>query len=132
MFAALCLALAGGPVITALPVGGFTLSWRHSIERIEWREHYAVTPDGLLLVEAGVQGSGAGMDPGIDARFVDGWWIYHPDRPPFPRLVLSHSAYTDDYTLCADGECRPLTSFLGQAAGESGQPVELHACDRKS
>jgi hypothetical protein len=50
----------------------FTLVWTHSVERTEWRESWRVTPAGLVLTEARVKGSGAGMEPATDAVWIDG------------------------------------------------------------
>ena len=116
----LCVA---GAASLHLAVAAFTLGWTHSVERLRWEEDWAVTPAGLVLVEARVQGSGAGMEPDPDARLVEGWWRWRPARPPQPALVLAASGATGGgWTLCAAGECRTL----GAAAGE---PVHLSACD---
>ena len=65
----LCLGLAG--VVWAVHPA-FTLAWNHTIEKIRWEEDYRVTPDGLLLGEARVKGSGAGMEIPDDAGLRDG------------------------------------------------------------
>lgn len=56
-----------------LAVQSFRLSWVHSVEKTEWRENWRVQAQGLVLVEARVRGSGAGMEPGDTARWRDGW-----------------------------------------------------------
>jgi hypothetical protein len=58
----LCVGLAG--VIWAeVPVGGFTLAWQQSVEKVRWEEYYRVTPTGLVLEAARIRGPGAGMKP---------------------------------------------------------------------
>jgi hypothetical protein len=116
----LCL-IAGGKA-TAIAATAFTLAWQHSVERTVWSETWRVAPEGLMLVEARVRGSGAGMDPGPGARLVDGWWVWAPDRPPLPELRLAASGATGGgWRLCAAGACREL------AAG-AGAPVVLRPC----
>jgi hypothetical protein len=118
---ALCI-LAAGKTLT-LAAAAFTLSWTHSVERTEWREAWALTSEGLVLTEARVKGSGAGMDPGPGAREVDGWWVWRPEMPPVPELVLAASgATTSPWRLCAKQDCLEL----GSAAGE---PVVVSSCD---
>ncbi len=116
----LCV-LAGG-VATRLAAAAFTLSWVHSVEGTEWRESWRVEPAGLVLAEARVKGSGAGMDPGEGARLEDGWWVWTPDLPPQPRLVLAASGATRSaWTLCTATRCLDL----GATAAD---PVEIAPC----
>jgi len=119
-----CL-LVGGKALT-LAAGLFTLSWTHSVEKIEWQETWRVLPAGLEIVEARIKGSGAGMDPPPDAVLRDGWWHYRPDLPPLPALRLTRSSAAGDYTLCAAGECRSLSTLL--PIDEEGAVTELWAC----
>ncbi len=98
--------IAGGKAI-AVAAGLFTLSWTHSVEKIAWQETWAATKDGLVLKEARVKGSGAGMDPGDDARRQDGGWVWEPHVPPLPELVLAASGATvSGWTLCDAQRCR--------------------------
>lgn len=124
--AALCLALLGGPPVR---VGAerFTLSWTHSIEKVEWREDWAVGPDGLRVVEARVKGSGVGMEPAEGAALRDGWWVYVPALPPQERVVLAASGFTADHTLCAAGLCKSLADWVRRPPGDD-RPVEMSAC----
>ncbi|WP_102109008.1 DUF1850 domain-containing protein [Oceaniglobus roseus] len=99
----------------------FTLSWTHSVERIEWRETWHVVPDALRLSRAEVRGSGAGMEPGPDARLEDGWWVSEPDLT-VPALTLAASGATGGgWRLCADGRCREL-------GAQPGAPVVITPC----
>lgn len=117
----LCLAAAG--LVSTVAATAFSLSWTHSVERQEWREEWRSTPAGLELVEARVRGSGAGMEPPQGSRLVGGWWVYEPDLPPIPRLVLASSGATGGgWTFCAAGECREI-------GDEAGDPVVIAPCD---
>jgi hypothetical protein len=116
----LCI-LAAGKTVT-LAVAAFTLSWTHSVERTRWQEDWAISANGLQIVEARVKGSGAGMEPAEGAVLSDGWWVYAPKLPPQRSLVLAASGATGEgWELCAGGSC--IT--LGAAAGE---PAILSAC----
>lgn len=85
-----------------LTAATFTLSWTHSVEKTGWAETYQVTPAGLVLTEARVMGSGAGMDPGDGATLEGAWWVWTPDLPPLPELVLAASGATvGGWTICS-------------------------------
>ena len=115
-----CL-LAGGKALM-LASGLFTLSWTHSVEKVEWRETWRITPAGLQVVEARVKGSGAGMEPPADARLQDGWWVYAPALGQVPELRLAASGATGGgWRLCANEEC-------WQLGAEAGEPVVLKPC----
>lgn len=117
----LCVAI-GGKVVT-LAATAFTIAWTHSVERTEWQEDWMLTRDGLVITEARVKGSGAGMDPGHGARLEDGWWAWKPDLPTIPKLTLAASGRTTSgWRLCYTGGCMAL--------GEgSGPPVVVKACE---
>ena len=116
----LCILAAGKTL--ALAATAFTLSWTHSVEQTEWREAWALTAQGLVLTEARVKGSGAGMDPGEGAYQQDGWWIWVPETPPVPELVLAASGATaSPWTLCTEAGCLDL----GAAPGD---PVVIASC----
>jgi hypothetical protein len=115
------LCIAGGKAI-ALAAGLFTLGWTHSVEKTAWHESWAVTPDGLVLREARVKGSGAGMEPGEGARRKNGWWVWEPHAAPLTTLVLASSGATGSgWTLCAADGCREL-------GRDKGEPVVLRPC----
>lgn len=114
-----CLLL--GAVALPLPLPVFTLSWTHSVERVEWRETWEVGEEGLTLVASAVKGSGAGMEPGPDARLAEGWWV-SPGGLSVERLALAASGGTQGgWTLCSGGTCRIL-------GAEAGRPVVLAPC----
>jgi hypothetical protein len=122
----LCLGLAG-VVWAHLPAPAFTLAWDHTIEKIRWEEDYRVTPDGLLLGEARVKGSGAGMEIPDGATLRDGSWHYRNALAPLPLLRLGRTPEAGDYQLCIDRLCRPMSDWLGPPQAE--QPaVELWSC----
>lgn len=122
----LCLGLAG-VVWSELPLTDFTLAWTHTIEKIRWEEDYRVTSAGLLLGEARVKGSGAGMEIPDGARLQDGNWHYRRQLPPLQPLRLGRTPEAGDYQLCANGQCQPLSHWLGPP--RSDQPaVELWSC----
>ena len=116
----LCI-FAAGKTIT-LAATAFTLSWTHSVEQTRWEEDWRITPAGIEIVEARIKGSGAGMEPPPDAVFEHGWWVYAPEIPATPEIVLAASGATGaGWSLCAAGDCIEL----GAAAGE---PVRLKPC----
>jgi hypothetical protein len=93
----------------------YTLAWTHSVEKIEWQEDWRAEGGKLILVEARVQGSGAGMEPGEGAVLKDGVWRWQPRQVLLERVVLTQSPYVAGYLLCSQGTCRPL----GQLAPEA-------------
>jgi len=121
MALALCLARAAASV--AIATTQFGLQWTHSIEKTRWEEDWRVAPAGLLIEEARIHGSGAGMEPPEGAQLRDGVWHYRPALPPLPALVLAASEFTPDHTLCAQGRCRPLAEWIPGTG-----PVRLAPC----
>lgn len=124
--AAICFLLGG--IGAALPGDHFTLAWTHSVQKTEWQEDYSLRDGRLLLTEARIQGSGAGMDPPEGARLQDGWWRYNPHLPPLPELRLTLSSFTAGYRICVDGTCRALTSLLETP---SEGVVSVQPCEEK-
>lgn len=121
----LCIEAAG--TIVALALQSFALSWDHSVEKIEWSESWRVTEAGLVLEEASVEGTGAGMEIPEGAILRDGAWHYRPNLPPLPELVLSDAGRGADWTLCGpDARCRPLSELVPA----SGAVIRLAPCTR--
>ena len=109
------ICLAAGGLAETLPLSTFTLAWTHSIEKIRWEEDYRVVGKRLALDEARIRGSGAGMEPPVDARLDgNGVWHYRPKLAPLERLRLSHSPYAGSYEICSASGCRPLAAILGK------------------
>ena len=115
----LCLAV-GGKVLT-MAVTAFTLSWTHTVEKTTWSESWQVLPEGLTVVSARVEGSGAGMEPPPDAVSDGTGWTYRPELPAQPRVVLANSAEGGTWRLCGGDECLTL-------GGTGGAPIVLEPC----
>jgi hypothetical protein len=121
------LGLAGA-VWAFVPVPSFTLAWDHTIEKIRWEEDYRVTPDGLLLGEARVRGSGAGMEIPDGATKQNGAWRYQRSLPALQPLRLGRTPEAGDYQLCTDNGCQLFSKWIGPP--DLGEPaVELWSCD---
>jgi hypothetical protein len=109
------ICLAAGLLAATLPLSTFTLAWTHSIEKIRWEEDYRIVGTHLVLDEARIRGSGAGMEPPADTRLDEhGVWHYRPQLAPLERLRLSHSPYAGSYEICSAHACRPLDAILGK------------------
>lgn len=118
------ICLAAGALVVSLGSGEITLSWRHSVQKSLWEELWQQRPEGLVLTEARVQGSGAGMDPPDGAKRVDGFWRWKPNLPALPEVVMRRSGATADWRVCADGRCRSLDELLPADA----DPVVMKPC----
>lgn len=124
----LCLAT---PVLAlALAADSFTLRWTHSVELSGWQEDWRVEGHTLVLAEARVRGSGAGMEPPEGAVWREGWWVYTaPRRLPVLRLAVSGATAGrgGGWQLCtADAGCRDLERLL-QRDGVAPSAIELRA-----
>ncbi len=122
----LCLGLAG-VVWAQVPTADFTLAWTHTIEKIRWEEDYRVTPDGLLLGEARVKGSGAGMEIPDGAELRDGTWHYQRQMSPLQPLRVGRTPEAGDYQLCFDQRCHALSEWLGPPKADR-PALELWSC----
>ena len=120
----LCVAAGGAVVAVALQT--FTLAWTHSIEKIRWEEDWRIDGPRLVLLEARVRGSGAGMEPPAGSVLENGVWHYDPHVAPLDVLRLTHSHYAAGYELCHDGDCAPLVDYAPRA--RDGEVIELRAC----
>ncbi|EKT4457244.1 DUF1850 domain-containing protein [Pseudomonas putida] len=123
----LCVGLAG-VVWVSLPLHEFTLAWQHSIEKVRWEEDYQVTPAGLVLVEARVKGSGAGMEIPDDAQLRNGTWHYRRHLPPLQPLHAGRTPEAGDYQVCTTTGCQPLSHWLGPPS-ERIAAVDFWACE---
>ncbi len=119
----LCL-LAGAKQIT-LATAAFTLAWTHSVEKTRWEEDWVVTGQGLQIVEARIEGSGAGMEPPADAVRDGAMWRYHPHLPTLPELALARSGATGGrWSICFAGTCQDVP----EPQGEAESAVVLKPC----
>lgn len=124
---AICLVAAAMTVV--LPVHGFTLSWQHSIEKIQWDEDYVVVGHKLQVVDARIRGTGAGMEPPPDAVFKDGIYHYKPKIGPLASFEMARSPYVKDYTICWNHVCHPMADVMGSV--QKSPLVTASVCDRK-
>ncbi|MDP2824316.1 MAG: DUF1850 domain-containing protein [Sulfuritalea sp.] len=106
------LCLAAGAASAVLAVSSFTLAWTHSIEKIRWEEDWRIETGALVITEARIRGSGAGMEPPAGAVLRNGVWHYRPALPPQTMLRLAHSPYAAGYEFCIAGHCAPLADRL--------------------
>lgn len=111
----LCI-LTGGKLLV-LAISSFSLSWTHSVEKIDWTEHWQVMQGRLQITEARVQGSGAGMEPPEGAIASAQGWTYVPHVPPLKQVMLASSGATaSPWRLCGpDAQC----VLLGQSEGDA-------------
>ena len=119
----LCLAAAG--LAVEIAASSFTLSWTHTIEKTEWQERWRVESGRLILAEARVKGSGAGMEPPPDARLERGFYVWNPGIER-TEILLRRNPHAGDWRLCAAGRCAALGEWFGQDA----DPVRVHATMR--
>lgn len=123
------LCLAAGAVSAVLAIESFTLTWIHSIEKIRWEEDWRVDGHTLVITEARIRGSGAGMEPPEDAVLRNGVWHYRPALAPQQVLRLSHSPHAGGYTLCTPVLCAPLADHLPGLADTA--LIEVYPCEEK-
>ena len=120
------LCLAAGALSAVLAVNAFTLSWIHSIEKIRWEEDWHIEAGALVLTEARIRGTGAGMEPPVGALLKNGVWHYRPNLPPQAVLRLAHSPHAGGYTLCTATLCAPLADRLPGI--DNSAEIELRGC----
>lgn len=119
------ICLIAGAKTTKVAALAFTLSWTHSVQKTTWEEDWRITPAGLHIVEARVESSGAGMEPGDDARFDGRFWRWKPELPTLPELALRRSdAVPQGWSFCAAGTCRRVAD-----AAESADIVRVTPCE---
>ena len=123
------LCLAAGAISAVFAIESFTLSWIHSIEKIRWEEDWRIDAGGLVIDEARIRGTGAGMEPPAGAVLKDGAWHYRPAVPPQPVLRLAHSPHAAAYTLCTATLCAALADYLPGLPGNA--TLEIYACGEK-
>lgn len=125
----LCLVTASA-VVFALAGPDFTLAWTHTIEKTPWEEDWRIEGGALLLREARISATGAGMEPPPEAVLDHGRYRWRPSLPPQTQLTLARQPGIADFRLCADGQCRPLSDWLGEP--DETRRVTLRPCDPDS
>ena len=119
--------LIEGAKLAVIAANAFTLAWTHTVEKTGWEEDWHADGDGLVLDEARIKGSGAGMEPPDDARLVDGWLRYAPPELRVPELRLANNGGpAGRWRICSDGQCREI----GAAAGSA--PLVIKTCKDKT
>lgn len=117
------LCIAGADALVRIASLAFTLSWTHTVQKTRWEEDWRVEPDRLVIVEARVQGSGAGMEPPPEAVLRQGFYRWQPGTA-VAELVLRQAPGAGAWTLCAADGCATIAERLGRPA----DPVRLTPC----
>ena len=116
------LCILTGAKITTIAISFFTLSWTHSVEKTEWQEDWKINDTKLELIEARVQGSGAGMDPPDGSLFANGWWTYKPKKINIEELFLATSnTNLVNWKICYNGICQVLNN-------NNEDPIKIFPC----
>jgi len=123
----ICIALAASAVVLARLPERMTLAWEHTVEKVRWEEDYRLEGSRLLLTEARVRGTGAGMDIPDDAVFTAGVWRYRPALSPLAQITITNSLLPLGYDLCVDGKC----SRLHDVIGDEERQLTISACPAK-
>lgn len=121
------LCLAAGAFVVALGSSELTLSWRHSVQKTLWEEVWRETSSGLVIEEARIEGSGAGMDPPDGALLRDGFWRWRPKLPPQQEVVMRRSGATADWRVCIAGRCKAMSELVPYEA----DPIALTVCSTR-
>ncbi len=105
ILSAFCLLTLTGALLWRSEAPQLTLRWTHSVEKTTWEEVWQRNDTGLVLTEARIEGSGAGMEPPPDAQKKGRFWVWSP----MLRIVevnLAHSGVAGEWSLCAaEGGC---------------------------
>ncbi len=117
-----CLVTAGA--VVRLGTMALTLAWTHSVQKTRWEEDWQIRSGQMTIVESRVQGSGAGMEPGPNAKFDGRWWRWKPEMKPLKEVILRRSGATADWSICVRGECREMSAYVGKKA----DPVTMRPC----
>ncbi|WP_099867771.1 DUF1850 domain-containing protein [Pararhizobium haloflavum] len=118
----LCLDASGRTV--ALAIEAFTLIWSHSVEKTEWREDWRVGEKGLSIVQASVEGTGAGMEIPEGARREGNAWVYVPDMAPLEEVRFADAGLGSDWTICWNEQCHRMNSVIPT----KGSGLVMRAC----
>lgn len=120
----MALCIAGSMVVSRIAAVAFTLAWTHSVEKTRWEEDWRIENASLQIVEARVEGSGAGMEPGPGARYDGRFWRWRPPVGPQREVKLRRSHESNEgWSLCSSNGCH----IIGASAGSS-ETITLTAC----
>jgi hypothetical protein len=104
--------LASAVLAMGVGVNAFSLHWTHSVEKIGWTEFWRVDGTELVLQEAWIEGSGAGMEPPDDAVFRQGHWVYRVPRRVAALSLAVSGATVSGWQWCANGQCQDLDTLF--------------------
>ena len=107
-----CIAVLLGAAVHTLPTDRITLSWTHTVEKTRWEEDYRIVGSALIIEEARVKTSGAGMEPPRDATWSSGWWRYKPSIGLLDEVILANSEFASGYTICWANVCEPMEGLV--------------------
>lgn len=118
--------IAQGLKVTVLAAEAFTLAWTHTVEKTAWEEDWASDGRELVLREARVKGSGAGMEPPEGAVLEDGWWRYSPPELRVPELRLAdNGGVAGRWRICIQNGCREI-------GGNGDATLTVSPCDDRT
>lgn len=112
MASPLCIAVLLGTAVQILPTDRITLSWTHTVEKTRWEEDYRIVGGVLMIDEARVKTSGAGMEPARNASWSAGWWRYKPSIDPLKEVILANSEFALGYTICWKSFCESMDKIV--------------------
>lgn len=104
-----------GAMVISLTGDDFALHWTHSVEKTEWVEVWRVEGEAMIMTEARVKGSGAGMEPGEGAHLQDGWWVWAPETRVQVLHLAASGATGQGWRLCDGDICREIGARAGEA-----------------
>jgi len=108
---ALCLLALSGALLWRSEAPAITLRWIHSVEKTVWEEVWQPAAGHLVLLEARIEGSGAGMEPPPEARRLGRFFVWAPMQR-FDRVDLAQSGAAGTWTICDPQGCfAPLEAF---------------------
>ncbi len=101
---AFCLLALTGALLWRSEAPDITLRWTHSVQQTTWEEVWRREGDQLLLAEARIEGSGAGMEPPPEARKDGRFWVWLPMQR-VPEVRLAQSGAAGAWALCDAAGC---------------------------
>lgn len=120
----ICVALAASSVVLLRLPDRITIAWEHTVEKVRWEEDYERQDSRLVLTEARVRGTGAGMDIPDDAVFSNGVWRYRPALSSLEQITLSNGLLPLGYDVCVNARCTRLRELIG----DEDRRLTISAC----